>query len=557
MAHQLEGYDPARAPRHVPGQKHPTGPPPCGKGSAEERIDERGAETAAKLRATLANAPVHVFAIDGEGKFTLSAGRGPPAFGFSAEQLVGRSALDLYRDVTTTDTHGRSTSGADAVRRALGGSEFVGLCTMGEAVLDLRLLPQIDAASARVVGVVGVATDVTGHARAEATLREARDRLVVADRLAAIGTLAAGAAHEINNPLTYALMNVAHVLRQLRARSASDAIDGGDPGVERLPRLIGWLAQAEEGIGRVRDVVRNLLTFSHGNVEKRVLLDVRGILESSIQMALHEIVHRARLVRDLGELPPVSANEAALGQVFLNLLVNAAQAIPEGDGRDHEVRVRASTDQDGNAVVEVADTGVGIPAEILPRIFEAFFTTRAVGGGTGLGLSISHGTVTSLGGVIDVSSEVGRGTCFRIILPPAEGWRRPMAPGVFAVRPVGRRSVLVVDDDVRVGEALARELDAEADVEVMTDGAAVVARLAAGERWDVILCDLMMPGLSGMAVYAEALRCAPDAASRMLFTTAGAFTPRAREFVKGFADRCFDKPIRAEQLREIVRGSSR
>jgi PAS domain S-box-containing protein len=519
-------------------------------------MDERGSDAAAKLRAILAHAPVFVFAIGQDGRFTLWDGHGPAALGLSAEQVVGQSAFELYRDLVTTEKDGRSISCADAVRRALGGSEFGGLCTIADSVLDIRLLPHVSESTGEQVGVVGVATDVTGHARAEATLREARDRLVVADRLAAIGTLAAGAAHEINNPLTYALINVAYVLRHLRAQTASDrpVADGDDS--PQLARLVKALEQAENGMERVRDVVRNLLTFSQGNVEKHTLLDVRGVLESSIQMALHEIVHRARLVRDLGELPPVGANEAALGQVFLNLLVNAAQAIPEGDGREHEVRVKACTDPDGNAHVEIADTGVGIPAEILPRIFEAFFTTKAVGGGTGLGLSISYGTVTRLGGTIEVTSEVGRGTCFRVILPPAERWRHSV-PGLVTPLAVRRRRVLVVDDDALVGEAIAASLDAEADVEVMSDGAQALERLAAGVRWDVILCDLMMPGLSGMEVYAEALKCAPDAAGRMLFMTAGTFTPRARAFVQSVGERCFDKPIDRDKLRDIVRGGVR
>jgi signal transduction histidine kinase len=410
-------------------------------------------------------------------------------------------------------------------------------------------------AHAEQVGMVGKGMNATDQAQVEAILREARDRLVVADRLAAIGTLAAGAAHEINNPLTYALINIAHVLRQLRARAASATPGDGEVDAS-LGRLVHSLEQAENGMGRVRDVVRNLLTFSQGTMEKRTLLDVRGVLESSIQMALHEIVHRARLVRDLGELPPVDANEAALGQVFLNLLVNAAQAIPEDDGRTHEVRVKAFTDQDGNAIIEIADTGVGIPPEILPRIFEAFFTTRAVGGGTGLGLSISYGTVTALGGTIEVTSEVAQGTCFRVILPPTERWR-PAVPRSMTVRTARRQRVLVIDDDALVGEAIAAALDAEAEVEVMTSGALALERLAAGERWDVILCDLMMPGLSGMEVYAEAVRTAPDAAGRMLFMTAGTFTPRGRAFVQTVRDRCFDKPISAEKLREIVRGGVR
>src|SRR5262249_29796154 len=149
------------------------------------------------------------------------------------------------------------------------------------------------------------------------------------------------------------------------------------------------LSQAVEGANRVRQIVRDLMTFAQGNVEQRGLVDVRGVVESSIQMAWHEIRHRARLVKSLGEVPYVEANEARLGQVFLNLLVNAAQAIPEGHANENEVRVTTRTDEDGHAVVEIADTGGGIDPEALPRIFDPFFTTR--GTGTGLGLSISHG----------------------------------------------------------------------------------------------------------------------------------------------------------------------
>jgi signal transduction histidine kinase len=383
---------------------------------------------------------------------------------------------------------------------------------------------------------------------------ESREHLLVADRLAAIGTLAAGAAHEINNPLTYALINVDHVLRQLRALSARGGLGpvGGD-GVDPLPLLIRSLEHAGEGMQRVRAIVRNLLTVSNGGFEPRTLVDVRAIVESSIQMSMHELVHRARVVRDFGDVPPVEANEAALGQVFLNLLVNAAQAIPEGDVRSHEVRVATFTDDQGNAAVEVTDTGSGIAPEILPRIFDPFFTSRATGRGTGLGLSISHGTVTSLGGTISVSSAVGQGARFRVTLPAAERWRASRPPSAAEPRVIVRRRVLVVDDDPLVGEALERVLKSEAEVDVMTDGRAAIERLAAGERWDVILCDLMMPTFSGMEMYSEALRLAPDAAGRFVFITAGAFTPRARAFVGSVANRCIEKPIDVERAREIVR----
>jgi signal transduction histidine kinase/ActR/RegA family two-component response regulator len=399
----------------------------------------------------------------------------------------------------------------------------------------------------------GEATSETRVATMPPSGDDSRERLLLADRLAAIGTLAAGAAHEINNPLTYSLINVEHVLRKLRAFSAAGGELASEAEGDLLPQLIRSLEQAGDGMQRVRAIVRNLLTFSNGGLTPRTLVDVRAIVESSIQMSMHELVHRATLVRDFGDVPPVEANEAALGQVFLNLIVNAAQAITEGDVRNNEVRVSTSTDAEGNAVVDVVDTGSGIAPEMLPRIFDPFFTANKGGRGTGLGLSISHGTVTGLGGTIAVHSQVGQGSRFRVTLPAATRWRASRPPSTAQPHAILRRRVLIVDDDALVGEALARALQSDADVSVLTDGHIAVEKLAAGERWDVILCDLMMPAFSGMEMYREALMRAPDAAGRFVFMTAGAFTPRARAFVENVANRCIEKPIDVERVRDIVR----
>jgi signal transduction histidine kinase/ActR/RegA family two-component response regulator len=390
-------------------------------------------------------------------------------------------------------------------------------------------------------------------ASAPLSAEEIRQRVLLADRLAAIGTLAAGAAHEINNPLTYTLINVEHVLRQLRAHAATGGALVLDDGTDSLPQLIRSLAQASDGMQRVRAIVHNLLTFSSGGLAARSLVDIRSIVESSIQMSMHELVHRARVVRDFNDVPPVEANEAALGQVFLNLLVNAAQAIPEGNVQGNEVRVTVSSDDRGSAIVEVADTGVGMAPDVLARIFDPFFTSNKSGRGTGLGLSISHGTIASLNGTITVSSEVGRGSRFRVTVPAAARWRVDTPSSAMRLYPAARRRVLIVDDDGLVGEALARALQDDAEVEIVVDSRQALEKLAAGERWDVILCDLMMPTLSGMEVYGETLKRAPDAASRFVFMTAGAFTPGARAFVDSVANRCIEKPVDIERLREIVR----
>jgi PAS domain S-box-containing protein len=394
--------------------------------------------------------------------------------------------------------------------------------------------------------VVIVARDVTERV-------EFQHQLLQRERMAALGTLSAGVAHEINNPLTYLLVNLEHVLRRLRAASASN-----DPiaelsavGSGGLAKLAVSLQQAVEGANRVRQIVRDLLTFSQGNVEQRGMADVRGIVESATQMAWHEIRHRARLVKSLAEVPPVDANEARLGQVFLNLLVNAAQAIPEGQADKHEIRVATRTDEHGNVVIEVSDTGTGIVAENIPRIFDPFFTTKGETG-TGLGLSISHGAIRSFGGDIKVMSAPGQGTTFQVVLPPAKTWRGAVPVSSHEIRTLTRRRVLVVDDERLVGEAIARALSEENDVEVVTEARQALARIAKGDPYDIVLCDLMMPVMTGMDLYAEVVRAAPKLVGRLVFMTGGAFTPRARAFLESVNNPCLEKPLDTSKLRSII-----
>jgi CheY-like chemotaxis protein len=310
------------------------------------------------------------------------------------------------------------------------------------------------------------------------------------------------------------------------------------------------LQQAVEGANRVRQIVRDLLTFTQGHVEQRGTVDARGLVESALQIAWHEIRHRARLVKAMADVPPVDANEARLGQVFLSLLLNAAQAIPEGHADKNEIRVTTRTDDRGNAVVEVTDTGIGIASEDMPLIFDPFFTTKDAG--TGLGLAVSHGTVTGLGGEIQASSAPGEGSTFRVILPPAKPWRGSGPANVQAVRALPRRRVLVIDDERLVGEAIARALSDDGDVEVETEAQQALARIAAGERYDLVLCDLMMPVMTGMDLYAEVVRVAPRLAGRFVFMTGGAFTPRARAFVASVVNPCLEKPLDMGKLRRLI-----
>ncbi|MGH7437191.1 MAG: hybrid sensor histidine kinase/response regulator [Polyangiaceae bacterium] len=381
----------------------------------------------------------------------------------------------------------------------------------------------------------------------------AHDRRILADRLSAVETLAAGLAHEINNPLTYTLINVESMLRRMRVLAAAPPSAAlADEMTAALPSFVESLDQTLHGLRRVRQVVRSVMTFSRGGIGASKPVDVRGLVESATQMALHEVVHRARLTRDLREVPPVMANDSALGHVFLGLIVNAAQAIPLGDARENEVRVSTRVDDDGQVVIEVSDTGAGIAPDVLPRIFDPFFTSKGTDKASGLGLSVAYGTVRRFGGDIKVSSVLGVGTTFRVVLPPVKGWRGRDAapPGEAGV--AERRRVIVVDDERMVGESVARTLRDVADVTVVTEAAAVVQMLADGQRWDSILCDLLMPEMSGIDLYRETLRIAPDAAPSIVFMTAGAFTPHAQAFLESVSNPWLEKPFDIGKLRSLI-----
>jgi signal transduction histidine kinase len=266
--------------------------------------------------------------------------------------------------------------------------------------------------------------------------------MVFADRMTAVGTLAAGVAHEINNPLTFIAANVDMSLEELRALSRGSSSS-------RMNTMEEMLVDAREGVARVAKIVRGLKTFSRLERERRTTIDLLPVIELAVKMTFEEIRHRARLVKEYGPLPPVEADDARLGQVFINLLVNAAHAFPDGKTDANEIRIVTSTDAGGRAVVEVRDSGSGIPAAVLDRIFEPFFTTRAVGVGAGLGLAISYNIVTEMGGQIAVQSELGQGATFQVVLPPSKSAPRfvPVENGHSKSRPVRPATLLVVDDE--------------------------------------------------------------------------------------------------------------
>jgi CheY-like chemotaxis protein len=306
----------------------------------------------------------------------------------------------------------------------------------------------------------------------------------------------------------------------------------------------------------VRGIVRDLKLFSRVEQHRPRPVDVRAAIEAAAGMATNEVRHRARLVLDLAPVMPVWGDEGRLAQLFLNLLVNAAQAIPEGAAHEHEIRVTARLAEGDWAGIEVTDTGKGIAPEHVAKIFDPFFTTKPEGVGTGLGLSICQGIVSDLGGRMEVTSAPGKGTTFRVMLPPsslaATATRPPPEPARGVAKPK-RGSVLAIDDEPLILRVIASLLATEHDVvcEPRADGA--LDRIRRGERFDAILCDLMMPDVTGMDLYAALLEIAPKQAQLVIFLTGGAFTARARAFLDRVPNATIEKPFDAASLLSRVR----
>ena len=391
-----------------------------------------------------------------------------------------------------------------------------------------------------IVGVTFMASDISDQRAIEA-------RLAINERMASIGTLTAAVAHEVNNPLTYLLANLDALEQTLDAENSSSAAHR-------------CLMAAKEGSQRIRSIVADLSAFSHVGEAREVRIDVRQILESSLRIADNTTRYRARITRDYEEVAPVVGSDSRLAQVFLNLIMNAAQAIPEGDPEHHEIRVTTRPLDGGRICVEVSDTGCGIPADLLDSVFLPFVTTKPRGQGTGLGLYICRNVVTALGGELSVRSEPGHGATFRVVLPAAkEEPSEPTKPDAVSrpetKPPRSRLRILIADDEPRIVSVLAALLAAH-HVTVAGGGREAIALLSANE-FDLVLCDLVMPEVTGMDVYDHVRKNHPGREASMVFMTGGAFTDRARTFLETVPNEILEKPFPARRLEELVAKRSR
>jgi two-component system cell cycle sensor histidine kinase/response regulator CckA len=392
--------------------------------------------------------------------------------------------------------------------------------------------------------VLAFARDVTERKRMELKLLEA-------DRLTALGVLSAGVAHEINNPLAYVLLNLEYLKRELPKAA-------GDPA--RLESLIVRVQDACHGADRVASIVRDLRTFARGEETGRQPVSLESVIEAAVSIVQPEIRPRARLERRYQTVPAVDGNAGRLEQVFMNLLLNAAQAFPPDSGEERNL-IRIGLRSEGERVIaEVTDNGPGIPTELLGRVFDPFFTTKPVGVGTGLGLPICRGIVQTHGGEIHIDSRPGHGASFTISLPASK--QSPILPRKSdrvareASTPHVRGRILVVDDEPVVAHTLKMLLAGDHEL-VVTESAAEALEVLRREAdpavgFDALLCDLMMPGMSGMELFEVLRHEYPRLAARVVFMTGGVSVPRVHEFLESVPNPKFEKPFDVAELRRLL-----
>ena len=384
--------------------------------------------------------------------------------------------------------------------------------------------------------------------------RDSEVRRLQSEKLASIGMLAAGVAHEINNPASFVLANVeslAGMLRSLDEKLRADPVAARKLGMKDLLfEAMTIVQESKEGMARIHRIVRDLHSFSRVDDGAPAVSDVNAAVESALSMLRNELRYRTLVERRLRASQPVRGSAARLGQVFLNLIINAAHALPEARLKYNRLQVRSFDDAD-QVVVEVEDNGPGIPPEVMPHIFESFFTTKPAGVGTGLGLPISREIVRSLGGEVEAENAPGQGALFRVRLPALEG-ALPERPRLDPCHSGRRRRIVAIDDEALLLKAYRRMLIDHHDIEIRLGAREALRSFEEDRDFAVVLCDLQMPEMSGAELYRVVRSRWPEIAERFIFITGGAFSPEARRFLDESVIACINKPFQVDELLELI-----
>jgi len=506
---------------------------------ARRKAEESLAASEIKFRRIVETAHEGIWLLDPEGRTTYMNRRMADMLALDPSETADATILPFLSETKVVETITQYLRG-----QTDGTQTFRAQCRLrrkdDSALWGMLAFHSIVDESGSRLGHLATIFDVTEH-------RRLQEQLMVSDRMASVGILAAGVAHEINNPLAAVLTNLHMAAESIPSLGVTPESQADRNEVEEE------LRDALEASERLRDIVRDLKIFSRTPETSLGPVDIQRILESSLRMAWNELKHRARVVRKFQPVPLVHGDESRLGQVFLNLIINAVQAMEEGHAGTNTITIETALDARGRVEVQVADSGCGMSQEVLSHLFTPFYTTKPVGVGTGLGLSICNRIVQALGGEIMVESEVGKGSNFRVYLPASDAVsttrrtsriRRPIAS--LAAR------ILAIDDEPIVGTALKRVMGKDNDVVTETSARTALQRIRAGEHFDLILCDLMMPDMTGVDFYNELRSFAPERAADIVFMTGGAFTPKARNFLDTITNERLEKPFDMATLKNLV-----
>ncbi len=464
----------------------------------------------------------------------------------AAVRMFGRDRTELERQNLRDLFPGTALFETDALSEALSSGPLVALdLPSADAAGSPRRL-SLSASltqdrSGAPVGAVVIFRDITEQVNLHTRLVTA-ERAAQTDRLASVGMLAAGVAHEINNPLTYVVGNLGLLETEIDA-----LLEEVEP--HQHQELRSYVQEAAEGIQRVTKLVADLQSFARAKDDDISDVRLEDLLDVCLQMTKNQLKYRAHIVKEYGGCPLVRVNEGRLNQVFLNLLVNAAQAIEEGDPGSNRVTVRTLAHPDGPRV-EIEDTGCGVPEAYRSQLFEPFFSSKPRGMGTGLGLAISLNIVTSLGGSMDLRDGTNGGTCFSVQLPPSviPSVPTPMSDESSEGVPSAGGRVLVVDDEPKICSMLERWLRDRYTVRTAGSGEEAQQILDQDPTYDLILSDVMMPGISGIDLYRWIKDRTPEMTGRVVFMTGGVFTSRTKEFLEETQSQILHKPLERKEV---------
>jgi len=380
-------------------------------------------------------------------------------------------------------------------------------------------------------------TDITNRKQAEERERQMQEELNLSSRLATIGELASGIAHEINNPLTA----IVGFSQMLMGRGMPDSVK------EELG-IINDNAQ------RVAKIVRNLLTFARQHKPGEEYVDINSLISGVLELRAYEMKVRNIKVttRLTPDLPCTMADGGQLQQVLLNIILNAEQAMVKAHNKG---KLLIKTERINNSIrISFTDDGPGIASEHMDKLFDPFFTTKSMGEGTGLGLSISYGIIKEHNGKVNVKSKLGKGATFIVKLPiVAEPKQLELAEtAVEEPTRIIRAKIVVIDDEPAICQFLSLALTQEGyKVETIDNASAALERLKC-ERYNLILLDIRMEGMDGIELYRHLKEIAPSLQRRVVFITGDTMTPSTQNFLDKTKVRCISKPFDIEQLKKEI-----